>query len=488
MTEQIVFIVYKILYVMPTVGEQVEQMIYSRFAHEPTPSQRMACKKLVTFLYDSNPLSLFMLKGYAGTGKTTLISAFIQILPRLKLRTVLLAPTGRAAKVLSNYSGKKAYTIHKKIYFTATDEHGIMRTVRAVNKHKYTLFIVDEASMIGNSDTFGGSNRNLLDDLIDYVTEGDHCRMLLIGDTAQLPPVGSDISQALNVEELASVSNLNIYECEMKDVVRQELQSGILSNSTTIRNYIRDKEAVSQSLFSLNNFVDIERITGVELEECLNKEYSRNELGDVVVVCRTNKRANIFNREIRNRILYHDGELNTGDFLMVVKNNYYWLDSNSEIGFIANGDIAEVMRVRKYHELYGFRFVEVTLRFVDYPDMTDLDCMIMLDTLISEAPALTDEEAKKLFEEVMSDYADMPRKADRLKMLKTNPYYNALQVKFAYSLTCHKTQGGQWSTVFVDQGYLPDGVMDVEYLRWLYTATTRATKKLYLLNFNDNFF
>ena len=473
---------------MSTIGEQVKQMIFSRFAHEPTPGQQEACKKLIDFLYDSNPMSAFMLKGYAGTGKTTLISAFIQILPRLRLRTVLLAPTGRAAKVLSNYSGKKAYTIHKKIYFTATDEHGVMRTVRALNKHKYTLFIVDEASMIGNSDSFAGNNRNLLDDLIDYVSEGDHCRLLLIGDSAQLPPVGTDVSPALDTDILTSIFNLNVYECEMHDVVRQELESGILFNCTTIRNYIREKEIVSQAIFSLNNYTDMERISGMELEECLNKEYSQNELGDVVVVCRSNKRANIFNREIRNRILYHDNELSTGDFLMVVKNNYYWLDSDSEMGFIANGDIVEVMQVRKHHELYGFRFVEVTLHFVDYPDMPDLDCMIMLDTLMSEAPALTDEQSKALFDEVMADYADMPRKADRLKMLKTNPYYNALQVKFAYALTCHKTQGGQWKTVFVDQGFLPDSTMDVEYLRWLYTAITRATQKLYLLNFNDEFF
>lgn len=473
---------------MQTVGERVEQLIFSRFAHEPTPSQMEACKLLVSFLYDPDPLSVFLLKGYAGTGKTTLISAFIQILPYLRLRTVLLAPTGRAAKVLSNYSGKKAYTIHKKIYFTATGEHGIMRTMRAINKHRYTLFIVDEASMIGNTDTLGGHNRALLDDLLDYVAEGDHCRILFIGDTAQLPPIGTNISPALDADMLQTFFALNVYECEMHDVVRQNLQSGILVNSTIIRNYIGENEKVSQSLFSLKNFVDIDRITGVELEEYLNREYSQNELGDVVVVCRTNKRANIFNREIRNRILFHEGELNTGDFLMVVKNNYYWLDNDSEMGFIANGDIVEVMQVRKYHELYGFRFVEVTLRFVDYPDMADLDCNIMLDTLMSESPALTDEESKKLFEEVMLDYVDMPKKSDRLKMLKTNPYYNALQVKFAYSLTCHKTQGGQWGVVFVDQGYLPDGVMDVEYLRWLYTATTRATRKLYLLNFNDNFF
>lgn len=474
---------------MSTIKEQVEKLIFSRFEHEPTPSQYEACKDLVSFLYDSNPQSLFMLKGYAGTGKTTLVSALIQVLPSLRLRTVLLAPTGRAAKVLSGYSGKKASTIHKKIYFTATDEHGVLRTARARNLHRYTLFIVDEASMIGTSaGGFMEQNRNLLDDLVDYVNEGDHCRLLLLGDTAQLPPVGSSISPALDKDAMTEIANLNVYECEMQDVVRQEKESGILFNSTIVRNYIRENKIVDFPLFLLNNFYDIERIDGRDLEECLNKEYSSNELGDVVVICRTNKRANLFNQEIRRRIFFAESELNTGDFLMVVKNNYYWVDPESEMGFIANGDIVEVLQVRKYHELYGFRFVEVTLRFVDYPDMADLDCMIMLDTLNSDAPALSNEEAKKLFDEVMADYADIPKKADRLKMLKTNPYYNALQVKFAYSLTCHKTQGGQWSAVFVDQGFLPDNSMDTEYLRWLYTAITRATKKVYLLNFADTFF
>ncbi|MBR5777063.1 MAG: AAA family ATPase [Bacteroidales bacterium] len=474
---------------MATIAEQVRDLIFSRFVHTPTFGQQEACKKIVSFLYDTNPSSAFVLKGYAGTGKTTLVSALIQILPQLRLRTVLLAPTGRAAKVLSNYSGKKAYTIHKKIYYTATDEYGIMHIARAKNKHKYTLFIVDEASMIGETlTTFGGNVKNLLEDLVDYVADGEHCRMLLIGDSAQLPPIGSTISPALDVENLESITNLNIYDYEMQDVVRQQEQSGILFNSTLLRNYISEKKDIESSLFRLENFTDIIRVGGADLEECLNREYSENELGDVVVVCRTNKRANIFNREIRNRILYREGELNTGDFLMVVKNNYYWVDSDSEMGFIANGDIVEVMQVRKYKELYGFRFVDVTLRFVDYPDMENLDCTILLDTLASEASALSDADSRRLFEEVMLDYTDIPKKSERLAMLKTNPYYNALQVKFAYSLTCHKTQGGQWTTVFVDQGFLPDNVMDTDYLRWLYTALTRATKKVYLLNFNDSFF
>ena len=474
---------------MATIAEQVRKLIFSRFEHTPTFGQQEACKRIVSFLYDTNPSSAFVLKGYAGTGKTTLVSALIQILPQLLLRTVLLAPTGRAAKELSNYSGKKAYTIHKKIYYTATDEYGAMHIARAKNKHKYTLFIVDEASMIGETlTTFGGSVKNLLEDLVDYVADGEHCRMLLIGDSAQLPPIGSTVSPALDVENLGSITNLNIYEYEMQDVVRQQEQSGILFNSTLLRNYISEKKDIESSLFRLENFTDIVRVGGVDLEECLNREYSENELGDVVVVCRTNKRANIFNREIRNRILYREGELNTGDFLMVVKNNYYWVDSDSEMGFIANGDIVEVMQVRKYKELYGFRFVDVTLRFVDYPDMENLDCTILLDTLASETSALNDADSRRLFEEVMLDYADIPKKSERLAMLKTNPYYNALQVKFAYSLTCHKTQGGQWSTVFVDQGFLQDNVMDTDYLRWLYTALTRATKKVYLLNFNDSFF
>ncbi len=472
------------------IYQEVQRLIYSQFIHEPTSGQQNACKHLISFLFDENPLSAFILKGYAGTGKTTLVSALIQILPQLRLRTILLAPTGRAAKVLSNYSEKKAYTIHKKIYFTATNPQGITRCVRTQNLHTYTLFIVDEGSMIGNNPSSESSiigMRSLLDDLIDYVIEGKHCRLLLIGDSAQLPPIGSDSSPALDANFLSSISHLNIYQYELTEVVRQAETSGILYNSTLIRNKICNED-MSFPLFHLNSFSDITHITGDQLEECLFKEYNNNREEDVVVICRTNKRANIFNQEIRRRILYRDGELNTGDLLMVVKNNYYWLENDSEIGFIANGDIVEILRVRKYYELYGFRFVDVTLRFTDYPNAPELDCKILLDTLMSESPALKTEEANRLFEEVLLDYEDIPYRKERIKSVKSNPFFNALQVKFAYSLTCHKTQGGQWNTIFVDQGFLPDNTLNLEYLRWLYTALTRATQKVYLLNFNTSFF
>ena len=466
------------------IEERVQQLLFSHFPHVPTEGQREACQKLVSFLYDADPRSAFVLKGYAGTGKTSLVSALIKTLPQLRVKTVLLAPTGRAAKVLSNYSGKKALTIHKKIYLTDSDNTGIMRCSRAQNKHSYTLFIVDEASMIGENT----GERSLLDDLLDYVLEGDHCRVLFIGDTAQLPPVGSPLSPALDCDYLSRIANLNVFSCELTEVVRQQDMSGILQNATTIRQLIDTQEQIPEQLVFDLSKKDVQRVEGMDLEDLINREYSETGLENVVLVCKTNKRANIFNQEIRNRILYRESELNTGDYLMVVKNNYYWLEEDSPMGFIANGDIIEIQRLRNFEELYGFRFVEATLRFIDYPDTPEVECKILLDTLTSDSPSLTDEEARKLFEEIMLDYADLPTKKDRLKAVKSNPYYNALQVKFSYALTCHKTQGGQWESVFVDQGYIADNVVDREYLRWLYTAFTRATKKVYLLNFNEEFF
>ena len=468
------------------VSQQVQQLLFAKFPHVPTDGQREACRLLTDFLFDPDPLSAFVLKGYAGTGKTTLVSALIQTLPLLKVRSVLLAPTGRAAKVLSGYSGRQAFTIHKKIYTTSSDAQGILRCVRATNKHSYTLFIVDEASMIGEDNDSG---RNLLDDLITYVKEGNHCRLLLIGDMAQLPPVGSNISPALDCEYLKHASDLNIYTYELTEVVRQAETSGILHNSTLIRNQIAsDDDFVETPIFQLDNFDDINRINGGDLEEILNKEYSRNGSEEVVLICRTNKRANIFNNEIRNRILFRDDQLCTGDYLMVVKNNYFWSDEESGIGFIANGDIAEILRLRNFEELYGFRFATATLRFIDYPDAPEIECKILLDTLVSESPSLTADESRRLYEQVALDYADLPTKGDRLKAIRNDPYYNALQVKFAYALTCHKTQGGQWDTAIIDQGFLPDDTIDREYLRWLYTALTRAKKQVYLLNFKDDFF
>lgn len=440
------------------------------------------------FLYDKDPRSAFLLRGYAGTGKTSLVSALIQTLPQLRVNCVLLAPTGRAAKVISGYAHRPAYTIHKKIYMTATDASGTLRTVRAINRHSYTLFIVDEASMIGLEPT--STRQNLLEDLIDFVYNGNHCRLMLIGDTAQLPPVGQSESPALDEHYLSASFGLTITSGELTEVVRQQQLSGILNNATSLRGQIASLIGGDEAALPLfQPAPDVMRLMGEDLIETLFREYESFDLEDVVVVTRSNKRANLFNQGIRNSVLFREEEVNAGDYLMVVKNNYFWLDNDSSIGFIANGDIVEVLSVRNVQELYGFRFADATLRFVDYPDEQPHDCKLMLSTLYSESPSLTTEEQTRLYTTVMEDYADLPHKADRLRELRQNPYYNALQVKFAYALTCHKTQGGQWRTVIVDQGFLPpDMKLDREYLRWLYTAFTRATEKVYLLNFDNRFF
>lgn len=444
---------------------------------------------MARFLYDSDPRSAFLLKGYAGTGKTSLVSALIQTLPALRVNSLLLAPTGRAAKVISSYAERPAFTIHKKIYMTVADSTGAVRTVRAVNKHSYTLFIVDEASMIGLEPT--SSRQSLLEDLIDYVYDGNHCRLMLIGDSAQLPPVGQNESPALDERYLSAAFSLNVLSAELTEVVRQKQLSGILAGATALRGQIASLpggDEASLPLFSPNG-TDVIRLAGEDLMETLYREYGDFALDQVVVICRSNKRANLFNQGIRNSVLFREEEVNAGDYLMVVKNNYFWLDEESTIGFIANGDIIEVLSVRNVQELYGFRFADATVRFVDYPDEEPRDCKLLLSTLYSESPSLTGEESNALFNNVMEDYADLPHKADRLRELRSNPYYNALQVKFAYALTCHKTQGGQWRTVIVDQGFLPpDMKLDREYLRWLYTAFTRATDRVYLLNFESRFF
>ena len=472
--------------------KSVISTLVEEFPYEPTNCQRRLMGNLAVFLTlgwkKSN--AIFVLKGYAGTGKTTVVKALVNVLPKLGKRIILMAPTGRAAKVLSSYTGLPAHTIHRKIYFAWTSKEGniIMRLQK--NHHKHTLFVVDEASMIPHVTKAEGqlfSTRNLLDDLFAYVQSGENCRILFIGDAAQLPPVGLDESPALDTVFLKQAYNLETDEDELTEVVRQSRESGILENATLIRSEIPEKK-VMFPLFNLKNFSDVIRINGSELEEILNRTYSGSGKDNNVVICRSNKRANIYNREIRNRILFLDGEISTGDYLMVVKNNYFWLPAESSAGFIANGDIVELMRIRKTEELYGFRFADVTIRFLDYPEEKELDVKIILDTLMADSPALPQSENNRLFQTVLEDYADLPARRERVEKVKLNPYFNALQVKFAYALTCHKTQGGQWDTVFIDQGYLTERMLNTEFLRWLYTAVTRATKRLYLVNFENRFF
>ena len=472
----------------PNVEQTVTRLILSHFPHTPTDGQREVCVAMSHFLFNADPRSAFLLRGYAGTGKTSLVSALIQSLPQMRVNCVLLAPTGRAAKVISGYAHRPAFTIHKKIYMTATDASGALRTVRAINKHTHTLFIVDEASMIGLEPT--GTRQSLLEDLVDYVYDGTHCRLMLIGDTAQLPPVGQSESPALDDRYLQSAFGLNVTSGELTEVVRQQQMSGILANATNLRSQIADLSSGDEASLPLfSPTADVVQLVGEDLMETLFREYDAYALEDVVVITRSNKRANLFNQGIRASVLFREEEVNAGDYLMVVKNNYYWLDDDSSIGFIANGDIVEVLSVRNVQELYGFRFADATLRFVDYPDEQPCDCKLLLSTLYSESPSLTSDEQSRLYSAVMEDYADLPHKADRLRELRQNPYYNALQVKFSYALTCHKTQGGQWRTVIIDQGFLPpDMPLDRDWLRWLYTAFTRATERVYLLNFEPRFY
>jgi exodeoxyribonuclease-5 len=467
-------------------------MLRKEFPYEPTEGQDKLLGELAVFLTISwkQQNALFILRGYAGTGKTTVVKALVDVLPQIGKKTALLAPTGRAAKVLTTYTRKEANTIHRKIYFARTNKEGQIVLKLQVNYHKHTLFIVDEASMIQHAMATEGtlfSTRNLLDDLFQFVYSGENCRMLFIGDAAQLPPVGLNHSPALDHEFLKNAYHLSIDTFELTEVVRQAKASGILVNATHIRQQIQVSE-LELPLFTLKDFRDVSRLNGQDLEEALNHAYSGAQKENNVVICRSNKRANIYNQEIRRRILFLEEEISTGDYLMIVKNNYFWLPLESTAGFIANGDIVELRRIRNVEELYGFRFADVTIRFLDYPDEKELDVKIILDTLMSESAALSQADNNKLFQAVMADFQDIPSRSERMEKVKASPWFNALQVKFAYALTCHKTQGGQWDTVFIDQGYLNDAMLNIEFGRWLYTAVTRATKKLFLINFEDRFF
>lgn len=462
-------------------------ILLKHFRFEPTSGQRLLVDRLSKFVFSDDERSAFILKGYAGTGKTTIIGALVKALPEVRMRCVLLAPTGRAAKVLSNYSGQQALTIHKKIYFRRGGAEGGAFVLQQ-NLHTNTIFIVDESSMISDggslSDFQGGS---LLEDLFEYVYSGTNCRLLFMGDTAQLPPVGLDVSPALDHEHLRRSFFLSVDMVELKEVVRQADDSGILANATYVRNMINEGEETFPH-FNLEGFKDINRINGTELEDALNSSYNKFGAEGTMVICRSNKRANIFNQQIRARIRWQEEEISSGDYLMVVKNNYSWLPPESKAGFIANGDIVQLQKVGRIREMHGFRFADVRLRMIDYPDEPELETKIILDTLLSESPALTPDQNKMLYESVSADYADISDKRKRLQEVKKDPFFTALQVKFAYAITCHKAQGGQWESVFVEQGYLTEEMVNTEFLRWLYTGITRATDKLYLVNFNKEFF
>ena len=497
------------------VVDELKYKILQQFGFPPTQEQANALDVFARFLTDRNPQVVMILRGSAGTGKTSLSGAIVRTLQSIHQKVMLLAPTGRAAKVFSLNSGTPAYTIHRRIYreksFSGVDGQFNLND----NLFTDTLFMVDEASMVANMG-LGGMNFGsgcLLDDLVHFVYQGRNDRLMLIGDKAQLPPVGEEESPALNAAMLQGYG-LTVYECDLNEVLRQSEQSGILYNATMIRQMITHDDITQLPKIRFTGFSDIRQMPGAELIEALADSYHHVGLDDTIVVTRSNKRANIFNQGIRNMVLDREEELSQGDILMIVKNNYYWMEeerkklseerrvkseefnclanhkvqssnlkaqSNEIPAFLANGDRAKVLKVRRRIDLYGFRFATLLLQFPDYGNY-ELEATVLLDTLTSEAPALTHEQQEQLFHQIEEDYQDVPLKADRMKAIRQDQFYNALQVKFAYAVTCHKAQGGQWAHVYVDQGYMTDDMLTPDYIHWLYTAFTRATEMLYLVN------
>ncbi len=466
---------------------QIISKLIKNLGHIPTEGQKFVMDMLSEVILDPDKREIILLKGFAGTGKTTLIRSLVKVLGEFHIKSVLLAPTGRAAKVLSNIALKDAYTIHKKIYRQKSSKDGFGKFVLEKNLHSNTLFIIDEASMISNhafNNSIFGSGR-VLDDLIEFVYNDKRCKLLLIGDTAQLPPVGLEISPALNPLVLEGYG-MEVREGFLDEVVRQSKNSGILHNATEIRRLLVKKSFEIPSI-KIENFTDITRLHGEDLVEELSSSYDREGLENSIVVVRSNKMANSYNQGIRNTILWREEEVSTGDFLMVVKNNYFWLQENESVGFIANGDIVEILKINEYQERYGFRFADMVLKLKDYANL-EFEAKVLLDTIHVEAASMSSEENKKLFYSVLEDYSKESSKKKQFDGVRNDEFYNALQVKFGYAVTCHKAQGGQWNNIFVDQGFIKEDMVNIEYLRWLYTAITRATSKLYLVNFSDKFF
>jgi len=474
---------------MVTNASAFYTLLKSKFPFQPTSKQEMVLMQLSQFIFDTNKDALYLLKGYAGTGKTSIVGTIVSNLWEAKKSAILLAPTGRAAKVISNYAKKEAFTIHKKIYFPKKNKGGGVSFVMQPNKHRNTIFIVDEASMI--SDTPPNSKMfetgSLLDDLMQYVYSGHQCKLLLIGDKAQLPPVKSDLSPALDEDKLSLNYYKDVSGIELDEVVRQEQDSGILDNATELR-AVLESTIYESFKFNVKPFKDIVRLMdGYEIMDAINDAYSADGYEETAIIVRSNKRANAYNQQIRQRILFNETELSAGDYLMVVKNNYFWIKPTTEAGFIANGDIIEVLEIFSIKELYGFRFAEVKVKMVDYPKMRPFETVLLLDTIAVESASLSYDESNRLYQEVMKDYEDEPSNYKRFLGVKNNTFFNALQVKFSYAITCHKSQGGQWNTIFIEQPYLPEG-MNKDYIRWLYTAVTRAKEKLYLIGFKDEMF
>ncbi len=468
------------------LSKHIYNIIVRNIGYEPTSDQSEVVNVLSKFILPNSENQILIVDGHAGTGKTTLIKALVFSLEEMKISYELMAPTGRAAKVISGYCNRQAFTIHKKIYRQKAQTNGFGSFVLNFNMRNNAVFIVDEASMISNynyeNSTFGSGN--LLSDLIQFVFSKPNCKLILVGDTAQLPPVGTIISPALNLKEVESYA-FNTIKGTLKQVVRQEENSGVLINAINIRKNIENESKIN----SLNLFEsdDVERISGIDFIEKLNDSYDKNGIANSIVICRSNKQANRYNQGIRNSILFREEELSQGDLLMVVKNSYSWLTDDAPTSFIANGDIIKICRIHKFEEIHGFRFCDATIKLLDFSDF-EIRVNLMLDSINAEGPSISKEQSTNLYNSVLSDYAEERTFAKRYEKLKKDKYFNALQIKFAYAITCHKAQGGQWENVYLDAGFFSNMQIDVEYLRWLYTAFTRSIKKIYLVNFPDNFF
>ena len=463
------------------------QRIGSFFSHVPTDEQELLFEGLELFMKSQHPFPVLLLKGYAGTGKTSVLGAFVRTMASFKLKTRLMAPTGRAAKVLGNRASKEAFTIHKVIYRRkdSSDDYGGMQL--APNLFTNTVFIVDEASMIGDhsllSDGSVGS-RDLLDDLLEFVFSGKNCRLILLGDEGQLPPVGSEESPALDPRYLKhQYPRLELSEFNLTTVLRQAGDSAILDNATMLRSKLEGHPV----FFNLKKG-DLVRLEGGELQDSLENSYTQVGAEETIIITRSNKRANLYNNQIRGRLLWYEDAICSGDALMVVKNNYYWISDQTRMGFIANGELMKVVRFRKHESMYGFEFDRLLVRFVDYEEMGETEVLVLSESLQCEGPSLTRDRLKELFFAVEQDYLHEKNKRKRYQLILKDPYFNALQVKYAYAVTCHKSQGGQWAHVYIDQGYIGEEDMGHEHLRWLYTALTRATEKVFLVNFPEDWF